>query len=120
MQVTINDALNTKSGGTSISFSIQFVSATSEVQAVVLTRLQGDIYSIQCIYLAGSDASGCFYVLVTGVEGVQNITGSIDRNSFGLVTNIGCYREVLAYVNTLPIRARIDERCHVTTGEQCL
>ena len=36
-------------------------------------------YSIQCSFIAGSDASGCGYVLV-GV-GVENITGVISQKS---------------------------------------
>ena len=37
------------------------------------------MYFIQCSYLSGSDVSGCVYVLVSGEEGVENVTGFIER-----------------------------------------
>ena len=51
------------------------------------------MYFIQCSYLSGSDVSGCVYVLVSGEEGVENVTGFIERDSNGVtleVANIGC------------------------------
>ena len=99
--------------------------ATSEVQAVTFTRERDNTYFIQCSYLNGSDAGGCVYVLVSRVEGVENITGSIDRDTSGesiVVANLGCYSEVLAYVNItggLPTRAsvNIDMECSITSGK---
>ena len=84
-----------------------------------------DIYSIQCSYLSGSDVNGCVYVLVSSEEGVENVTGFIERDSNGVtleVANIGCYCEVLAYDNNTinqvqPVRTSItDETCLITTG----
>ena len=84
--------------------------------------------SIQCSYLSGSDVIGCVYVLVSRVEGVENVTGFIERDSNGVtleVANIGCYSEVLAYENTtineiLPVRTSINtnETCPIVTGKQ--
>lgn len=95
--------------------------ATSVILAVFITKERDDTYSIQCSFLTGSDACECVYVLVSGEEGVENITGTIKRNSTGVsivVANIGCYREVLAYANTtdaLPVRESIitEELCTV-------
>ena len=60
--------------------------------------LNGSAYSIKCRFITGSDARGCVYTLV-GVEGVENITGTIERtNSEGVVINDAtCFREILAY-----------------------
>ena len=61
---------------------------------VNFTRVDENIYFIQCSYLSGSDVSGCIYVLVRVEEGVENVTGFIERDSNGVtleVANIGCY-----------------------------
>ena len=85
---------------------------TTDVQGVVFTTV-GDAYSIQCSYLNGSDVSGCVYVLVSREEGVENVTGFIERDSSGVileVASIGCYSEVLAYDNnarSLAVKASI-------------
>ena len=83
---------------------------TTDVQGVEFT-IVGDIYTIQCSYLSGSDVNGCVYVLVSREEGVENVTGFIERDSNGLeVANIGCYSEVLAYDNntrSLAVKASI-------------
>ena len=104
-------------------------SATTDVQNVYIYQLDNTRYSIQCIYLSGSDVSGCVYVLVSGVEGVENVTGFIERDSNGVtleVANIGCYSEVLAYDNStgsLPVRTNIsltdisNEACPSIGGE---
>ena len=83
------------------------------------------IYSIQCSYINGSNAKGCIYVLVGMVMG--NITGTIRRTSSEgdvvTISNIGYYKEVLAYdwesdntIGILPIRGNINfnETCPVT------
>ena len=74
---------------------IDYFLVTTDVQGVVFTRvLEEDTFSIQCNYLSGSDVSGCVYVLVSRVEGVENVTGFIERDSNGVareVANIGCY-----------------------------
>ena len=50
---------------------------------------------------------------MSGEEGVENVTGFIERDSNGVtleVANIGCYSEVLAYDNStrsIPIRTNI-------------
>ena len=75
---------------------------TTDVQSVVFTRVEENTYSIQCSYLSGSDISGCVYILVSREEGVENVTGFIEKDSNGVtleVANIGCYSEVLAYDN---------------------
>ena len=100
------------------------------MQGVVFTRiLEEDAYSIQCSYLSGSDVSGCVYVLVSREEGVENVTGFIERDSNGVtleVANIGCYSEVLAYDDNsineiIPVRTGINhsefEACIITTGK---
>ena len=67
------------------------------------------------------------------VEGVENVTGFIERDSDGVtreVVFIGCYSEVLAYDNAtittideieiLPVRTSINtnDTCPITTGKQ--
>jgi hypothetical protein len=105
-----------------------FFVVTSDVQRVLFTREQGDSYSIQCSYLNGSVASGCVYILVSGIEGVVNITGSMNRNDSSgvllLIPNIGCYSEVVVFTinvtDALPIRESInatDMECSTLTGE---
>ena len=100
---------------------------TTDVQEVNFTIIVGDTYSIQCGYLNGSNVSGCVYILVSRVEGVENVTGFIERDSDGVtleVANIGCYSEVLAYENTtneiIPVRTNIitSEVCPITVGKQ--
>ncbi len=92
--------------------------ATTDLEEVRLYLVKNTTYSIQCIYISGSNARGCVFILVGGVEGVANITGIVDRTSSeGVrieVPNIGCYREVLAFdlesdntTGTLPIRGNI-------------
>ena len=88
------------------------------------------MYFIQCSYLSGSDVSGCVYVLVSGEEGVENVTGFIERDSNGVtleVANIGCYSEVLAYEVTTRSRYELtpedrasisSELCPISTGER--
>ena len=99
---------------------------TSDVQKVNFTSIEGDTYSIQCNYLNGSDVNGCVYVLVSREEGVENVTGFIERDSDGVtleVPNIGCYSEVLAYDNDtitgfLLVRTSIitSDTCPITTA----
>ena len=85
-------------------------------------------YSLQCIYLSGSDAIGCIYVLVSHVEGVRNITGCIDRNTSGTIdADLTLYSEVLAYALSLENvdtqffreKIRVEEMClAITTGKE--
>ena len=99
-------------------------SATSDVQSVSICQVDSIQYSIQCGYLNGSDVSGCVYILVSGEEGVENVTGFIERDSTGVtleVANIGSYSEVLAYddsIESLPITTNISNgTCPATSGE---
>ncbi len=77
--------------------------------------MENTTYSIQCIYISGTDARGCVLILV---RGVANITDIINRTSYeGVrieVPNIGNYSEVLAFdlesdntTGTLPVRGNI-------------
>ncbi len=92
--------------------------------------MENTTYSIQCSYISGSNARGCVFILVSGVEGLANITGIINRTSSeGVrieVPNIGNYREVLAFdvesdntTGTLPVRGSIEScpfLCPVSTS----
>ena len=109
---------------------IDYFLVTTDVQGVVFTRvLEEDTFSIQCSYLSGSNVSGCVYILVSREEGVENVTGFIERDVNGVtleVANIGCYSEVLAYDNAtttieiLRVRTSINtnDTCPITTGKQ--
>ena len=98
---------------------------TTDVQGVNFTRIDENIYFIQCSYLNGSDVCGCVYVLVSVEEGVENVTGFIKRDSNGVtleVANIGCYSEVLAYDNStgsIPVKTNIllTETCSSIGGK---
>ncbi len=92
---------------------------TTDVEEVSFRLVDNTTYSIQCSYISGSNARGCVFILVGGVEGVANITGIINRTSSeGVkieVPNIGNYREVLAFdlesdntTGTLPVRGSIE------------
>ena len=100
-------------------------SATSDVQSVSICQVDSTQYSIQCGYLSGSDVSGCVYVLVSlsGEEGVENVTGFIERDSNRVtleVANIGSYSEVLAYddsIGSLPVTTNISNgTCPATSA----
>ncbi len=89
------------------------------MEKVSFCLVENTTYSIQCSYISGSNARGCVFTLVSGVEGVANITGIINRTSSeGVrieVPNIGSYREVLAFdlesdktTGTLPVRGSIE------------
>ena len=54
---------------------------TTDVQSVSVNKENDTTYSIKCSYISGSDARGCVFILVGGVEGVANITGIINRTS---------------------------------------
>ena len=51
------------------------------MEGVSLCLVEDTTYSIKCSYISGSDARGCVFILVGGVEGVTNITGIINRTS---------------------------------------
>ncbi len=102
---------------------------TTDVEEVSFRLVENITYSIQCSYISGSIARGCVFILVSGVEGVANITGIINRTSSqGVridVSNIGNYREVLAFdlefdntTGTLSVRGSIEScpfLCPVST-----
>ncbi len=77
--------------------------ATSDVQSVTLCLISATTsrYSIRCTYLRGSDAKGCVYILVSGMEGVGNVTGTIERGNSGGVSikllDIPDFIELLAF-----------------------
>ena len=62
---------------------------------------------------------------MSGEEGVENVTGFIERDSNGVtleVANIGCYSEVLAYdscTGSLPVKTNIPltETCSSIGGK---
>jgi hypothetical protein len=92
---------------------------TTEVQAVILGVVDINVFSIQCVYLNNSTTEGCRYILVASVDGLNNITGTIDRSMSNEVVikvmNIGCYGELLAYSYSrggsnrpLPIKRKLD------------
>ena len=95
---------------------------TTDVQDVRIIWRNRNTFSIQCSYITGSDARGCVYTLVSGVKGVANITGTVERNQLdGVVAlvNANQYVEVLAYdwesddsFGNISIRRRIDRRWH--------
>lgn len=101
----------------------------TDLAAVRFKRVVGNTYSIQCVYPSERDtvASGCIFLLVSGEEGVQNATGTIQGGESGRVLvylrNVGCYREVLAYSldannTSAAVSANIttDKECVVNTG----
>ena len=103
---------------------LYFHSATSNVQSVSICQVDSTQYSIQCSYLSSSDVSGCVYVLVSREEGVENVTGFIERDSNEVtleVANIGSYSEVLAYddsIGSLPVTTKVSNgTCPATSGE---
>ncbi len=90
------------------------------MEDVRLCLVENTTYSIQCIYISGSNARGCVFILMGGLEGVANITVIINRTSSeGVrmeIPNIDIYREfeVLAFdlesdntTDILPLRGNI-------------
>ncbi len=88
------------------------------MEEIRLCLVENTTYFIQCVYISGSNACGCVFILVSGVEGLANITGIINRTSSeGVrieVPNIGSFREVLAFdlesdntTDILPLRGNI-------------
>ena len=77
-------------------------------------------YSIQCIYLPESTAKGCVYTLVSGMNGTENVTGYIDRESLAVIlaVDIGCYSEVSAYINSTGVRD-LAVQAPIVTTEEC-
>jgi hypothetical protein len=53
---------------------------TTDVQDVTICQVNTTTYIISCVFLSGSDASGCNYTLMSE-EG--SITGSIERSNSG-------------------------------------
>lgn len=94
-----------------------------DVVAVRFARVQGGIYSIQCVYLHINNASGCVYVLVGGEEGVENAVGTIQPGGTGRefvhLPNAGCYGEVLAYDLEGGATGEPSARTNITIDESC-
>lgn len=62
-----------------ILISLMTITATADLQNVMICKVQNTHYFIQCIYLNGTDVGGCNYTLVA-VEGrAENVTGYIER-----------------------------------------
>ena len=79
-----------------ISLTLYYI-ATGSVQGVSICQITATNYSIQCIYLSGSDVNGCVYTLV-GRTG--NRTGYIERgNSEGVIVHLTDVTEILASAN---------------------
>ena len=57
-------------------------------------------YKIQCVYLHDTNVTGCVYLLVSGVQGAENVTGVIERADSDGVTveleSVGCHDKVFA------------------------
>ena len=53
---------------------------TTDVQGISICRVEGNTYSIRCSYLSGSDADECGYILVSGMDGMENVTGRIETD----------------------------------------
>ena len=90
------------------------------MQGVSICQVDTTHYSIQCSYLSGSDVNGCVYVLMSVEEGVENVTGFIERDRNRVVANIGSFSEVLAYDNTtneiVPVKTSItSDICPITS-----
>lgn len=104
---------------------------TTGVQEVDFTREDNITFSIMCHFINGSDINGCFYILVSDQEVLEDVTGFIAMDSIGEtveVVNIGCYTDLLAYdwkigmpiTTSLPVRATFNftsEECTLTGQE---
>ncbi len=86
---------------------------TTDVEEVSFRLVENTTYSIQCSYISGSNARGCVFILVGGVDGVANITGIINRTSSeGVrieVPNIGNYRPLTSRATTLLVHFQSEE-----------
>lgn len=98
------------------------------MQNVSICQVEGNTFTIQCSYLSGSDANGCFYILVSGVDGMENVTGRIERGNSGeetLAESPGVI-ELLAFdweadgtigdINVTRTAGNI-EPCHIVAGK---
>ena len=83
---------------------------TTDVQNVSICQITDSTFSIMCTYLSGSDARGCVYTLVSGVD---NIAGSIERGQSVevTVTDVQPYIDLLAHdwesdnsIGNVPVR----------------
>ena len=96
------------------------------MQEVDFTREYNNTFSIMCYFINGSDVNGCFYILMSRLEVLDDVTGFIAIDSIGEtieVANIGCYVDLLAYdweigmpiSSSTPVRATFN-----FTNEECL
>ena len=99
------------------NFHFLFV-ATTDVQNVSICQLNTTTYTIQCIYLNGSDSRGCVFILVSREEEVEDITGTIPRSNHNGVaielSDIMDFNVVLAFdleegnaISTVPLSVTI-------------
>lgn len=97
--------------------------------AVHFTRIEGITYTVQCSYLNGSSASRCLFVLVSRVDWVRDVFGTIEGADKVVVflRNAGCYEEILAYDlagDNVSAAARTNittnKTCPMNTGSHCL
>ena len=63
-------------------FTVLHYAVTTKVKAVNLCLIMDSIYRIQCSDTVGIVASRCSYVLVSVVEGLNDIIGTIAENSY--------------------------------------
>ena len=78
------------------------VSVTSDVQAVTATVV-GQSINIRCLFIAGSDRTGCIVLLVSNCSTVDDININLTRNrrvasrNLTLGHNTLCFHQLFAY-----------------------
>ena len=88
---------------------------TTDVQHVNVTLLSDISFRIECVFISGSDAEGCWVVLVGDFH---NHTLNLTRTNNSVITrvdyHVSCYKEVIGFdiesdgsVGTLAIPGKI-------------
>ena len=82
-----------------VSLILFSIVVTAYVQEISICRVEEDTYSIRCSYLSGSDADGCGYILVSGMDGVENTTGCIQMAEVEVLIDleISSFSELLGF-----------------------